>query len=172
MSIAKPGTALPNLSIPLVGGDTRALGPDAQWHLLVVYRGRHCPRCKTYLTKLDGLQPDFAERGVTITVTSADPEDRAVSDRDEFGWTFPLGHSLSLSDMAALGLYVSDPRSEAETDRPFAEPGLFLTNGDGLIHVMSTSNSASVRPDLDVVLDGVKGIQNNGLPIRGLRGQD
>ena len=167
MSIAQPGTALPNLSIPLVGGAPRALGPDAQWHLLAVYRGRHCPRCNTYLTMLDCLQPDFAERGVTITVTSADPEDRAVSDRDEFGWTFPLGHSLSLSDMAALGRYVSDPRSEAETDRPFAEPGLFVINGAGTIQMVDVSNAPFLRPDLDKVLGGITFIRANDYPIRG-----
>ena len=33
--------------------------------------------------------------------------------------------------MQALGLYVSTPRSPQETDRPFAEPGLFLINPDG-----------------------------------------
>ena len=34
--------------------------------------------------------------------------------------------------MLALGLYVSEPRSEEETDRPFAEPGVFVINADGL----------------------------------------
>lgn len=167
-----PGNPLPHLVVPMVGGGERVFGPGSTWQLLIVYRGKHCPRCKTYLNGLEALLPGFAKRGVTVTVTSADPADRAETDKDEFGWTFPLGHSLSLSDMDALGLYISDPRSPAETDRPFAEPGLFLTNEEGLVHVLSTSNAASCRPDLAVILDGVVGIQTNGLPVRGTRGID
>lgn len=33
--------------------------------------------------------------------------------------------------------------------------------------VIATSNSPSVRPDLEVVLDGIIGTQDRGLPIRG-----
>jgi len=165
---ARPGAPLPRIAVPLLGGGAAALSPG--WLLVVVYRGRHCPRCKTYLGKLQALLPAFAEEGVRVLVASADPPERAAADRDEFGWTFPLGHSLSLGDMAALGLFVSDPASAQETDRPFAEPGLFVVNGDGLVHVMAVSNAASCRPDLDVVLDGIRGIRAKGLPIRGLRG--
>jgi len=168
---ARPGTAMPVLAIPLLSGEIRHFGPGERgWSMLVVYRGRHCPRCKTYLARLDGLLDAFGERGVTVTATSADPEDRARADRDEQGWRFSVGHSLSLDDMAALGLYVSDPRSAAETDRPFAEPGLFVVNADGVLHIACVSNAASCRPDLDALLDGIRGIQNNGLPVRGLHG--
>lgn len=162
---------MPALTIPLLGGATRAFGPDeAGWSMLVVYRGRHCPRCKPYLSKLSGLLDGFAELNTTVTVTSADPEDRASADRDAFGWQFDLGHSLSLDDMAKLSLFVSDPTGPQETDRPFAEPGLFVVNPDGLLQVVGLSNAASCRPDLDVVLDGIRGIQTRGLPIRGVRG--
>ncbi|MEM8665593.1 MAG: redoxin domain-containing protein [Pseudomonadota bacterium] len=167
---AAPGAPLPPLSVPLLSGGTRHFGPgEAGWSMLVVYRGRHCPRCKTYLSKLSGMLAAFADLGVTVTVTSADPPERAEADRIEYGWTFDLGHSLSLADMAALGLYVSDPTGPQETDRPFAEPGLFIVNPDGLLHVVGLSNAASCRPDLDVVLDGIGGIQTKGLPIRGRR---
>lgn len=168
---ARPGAPLPAFEVPLVGGGARAFGPQcAGWHLLIVYRGRHCPRCKTYLARLTDLAPEFAAEDVAITVTSADPPERAGADRDENGWGFALGHSLSLSDMDALGLYVSDPRNEAETDRPFAEPGLYVVNPEGLVHVMGVSNAASCRPDLAEVLDGIKGVKARSLPIRGLRG--
>jgi len=41
--------------------------------------------------------------------------------------------------MKSLGLYVSEPRSEQETDRPFAEPGVFVVNADGLLQVLDIS---------------------------------
>ncbi|MEM8550815.1 MAG: redoxin domain-containing protein [Pseudomonadota bacterium] len=166
---AAPGQPMPAITVPLLGGATVSTADGEGWRMLIVYRGRHCPRCKRYLAKLEAMLPDFQETGVDILVTSADPADKAMSDRDEFGWTFPLGHSLSLEDMATLGLYASDPASAAETDRPYAEPGLFAVNPDGLLHVVGISNAASCRPDLDVVLDGIKGIQTRGLPIRGTR---
>ncbi|MCF3936464.1 redoxin domain-containing protein [Acuticoccus sp. M5D2P5] len=171
MTPARPGNPIPSISIPLVDGSVRHFGLDFPgWSMLVVYRGRHCPRCKSYLRKLDGLLGAFAERRVAVVATSADPKERAAADLAEHGWRFALGHSLSLADMNALGLYVSDPVSTEETDRPFAEPGLFVVNPNGLIHVLGISNAASCRPDLDVVLDGIVGIQDKGLPIRGMRG--
>ena len=170
-AVARPGAPMPPLTVPLVGGGTRSFGPDETgWAMLVVYRGRHCPRCKTYLGRLNGLLDGFEGRGVTVTATSADPEDRAQEDRLEFGWRFGLGHSLAEDDMRALGLYVSDLRSEAETDRPFAEPGVFVVNAEGLVHVLCVSNAAAARPDLEALLDGIAGIQDRTLPIRGLRG--
>jgi len=32
----------------LGGGDITVGGPKDNWTLLVVYRGKHCPRCKKY----------------------------------------------------------------------------------------------------------------------------
>lgn len=169
MQAPKPGQPLPRITLNLTDGSTKDLGaPTGEWQVLVVYRGRHCPRCKTYLTKLDGMQAAFAERGAKITLASADPIEKAEADVAEFGWTLPCAYGLSEKDMSDLGLYISDPASPTETDRRFAEPGLYVTNADNLLHVVGISNSASCRPDLDVVLDGIRGIQTKNLPIRGM----
>jgi hypothetical protein len=40
------------------------------------------------------------------------------------GWRFPAGHDLSVPQMRESGLYVSNPHSAPETDRPFARPDL------------------------------------------------
>jgi hypothetical protein len=42
-----------------------------------------------------------------------------------------------------------------ETDQPFFEPGLFMINGDGLIHTLDVSHSPFVRPDLCGALNGI-----------------
>jgi hypothetical protein len=72
--------------------------------------------------------------------------------------------------MHALGLYVSAPRSPQETDRPFAEPGLFVINPAGTVQVVDISNAPWARPDLAAIARGVKRIQELGYPIRGTLG--
>jgi hypothetical protein len=59
--------------------------------------------------------------------------------------------------MKVLGLYVSEPRSEKETDRPFAEPGVFVINADGLLQVLDISNAPFSRPDLAGLATGIEG---------------
>jgi hypothetical protein len=52
-------------------------------------------------------------------------------------------------------------------DQPFFEPGLFMINGDGLIHTLDVSHSPFVRPDLRGALNGITFIRKNNYPIRG-----
>ena len=161
------GSAFPDLRVPRVGGGEVAPASMAGWRLFVVYRGKHCPLCKPYLSQLDTLMAEYAEAGVQVMAASADPAEKAEADLAEFGWRFPLGHSLTPAQMRELGLYISDPRSPQETDRPFAEPGLFLINPEGQVQVVAISNAPWARPDLAAVLRGAKRIQELGYPIRG-----
>jgi len=149
------GAAFPAIVVPRLGGGEIAPAAGAGWRLLVVYRGRHCPLCKIYLNTLDSLLDDFRATGVEVMAVSTDPEAKAAADVAEFGWRFPLG------------LYVSAPRSPEETDRPFAEPGLFLINPAGTIQVLDISNAPFARPDLAAILRGTKLIQARGFPAHG-----
>ena len=87
------------------------------------------------------------------------------------GISFDVGYGLGLEDARTLGLYISEPRSPKETDRPFTEPGVLVVNGDGNLHVIDLANNPFVRPDLDLLLDGLKFIKNpeNNYPIRGTK---
>jgi len=161
------GAAFPDISVARLGGGTLAPAAMEGWRLLVVYRGKHCPLCKPYLTTLDGLIDGFAEAGVQVMAVSADPEEKAASDVAEFGWRFPVGFGLTVPQMHELGLYVSVPRSEKETDRPFAEPGLFLINPQGQVQIVDISNAPFARPDLAAIARGAKRIQEMAYPIRG-----
>ena len=71
--------------------------------------------------------------------------------------------------MQELGLYISIPRSEKETDHNFSEPGLFVVNQDGNIQVIDISNNPFVRPSLPEFVSGINWIRNpeNNYPIRG-----
>ncbi len=69
--------------------------------------------------------------------------------------------------MRELGVYISEPRSAQETDRPFAEPGLFVVNPEHHMQIIDVSNAPAARPALPILLLGLSFIMKNGLPVRG-----
>ena len=87
---------------------------------------------------------------------------------------YRVGYGLSLAQMQELGLYISEPRSPQETDRPFAEPGLFVINDQGTLQITDISNAPFARPSLASLEMGLKFIRNpeNNYPIRGTFGSD
>lgn len=157
----------PSLPISLLGGGT--LDPAAMpgWRVLIVYRGRHCPLCKAYFKTLNGLLDEFKAADVAVVAVSADPKEKAEDDVASEGWRFPVGYGLTLDQMRMLGLYISTPRGPAETDRPFAEPGLFVINPDNRLQIVSISNAPSARPDLAAILRGIKLARERGYGPRG-----
>ena len=162
------GAKFPRVSFATTGGGAIDVAAMPGWRLLAVYRGRHCPLCKKYFKTLDGLAGDFKAAGVTVIAVSADPKEKAEADVAEHGWRFPVGYGLTLDQMRELGLYISEPRSAQETDRPFAEPGLFVINPAGATQIVDISNAPFARPDLATILMGIKLIQERDYPVRGM----
>ena len=103
-----------------------------------------------------------------VVVVSADTLEKAQADQAEFGWTFDLCYGLTEDQMRALGLYISDPLSEAETTGRFAEPGTFAIKPDGTLMLVDISNGPASRPDLDELLDGMRFNIENDRPTRGM----
>ena len=174
MANSKPhvGGTFPRMTVPRLGGGDLVLGaPDSKgsWQMIVVYRGKHCPICTRYLSDLNEVMPDLKRIDIDVVAVSADPEARAKAQTEEAGAAYPVGHSLSVAQMKALGLYISDPRSASETDRPFAEPGLFVVNANGDLQVVDISNAPFARPSLTSMVQGLKFIKDpsNSYPIRG-----
>ncbi|MEJ6399273.1 redoxin domain-containing protein [Yoonia sp. 208BN28-4] len=161
------GSAFPTTEVSKLGGGTITLGQADDWQLIIVYRGQHCPICKKYAKALEPMQSKFADIGVSVALVSGDPEEKAQAFVDETGYTGAVGYDLSIADMQTLGLFVSDPRSPEETDRPFAEPGLYVVNADGNVQMIDVSNAPFLRPDLEGVLNGIKFVRDKGYPIRG-----
>ena len=162
------GKALPVFSANRLDGAPMTFeGSNGQWFLLVVYRGKHCGRCKKYLNKLESMQAQWKEAGFDMLVVSADTLEKANSDQKEFGWTFDMACELSESDMTDLGLYISDPLSPDETDRRFAEPAVFVIRPDNTVQITAISNGPSARPDLEELLDGMIFTIENDKPARG-----
>jgi len=170
MTTQKPrsGEAIPQISFPKLGGGTLNVGgPSDKWTLFIVYRGKHCGRCKKYFKILEGMQSEWHEAGFDIVTVSADPEEKAKADVEEFGWTFDVGYDLSETQMQAMNLYISDPLTPDETDRRFAEPGIFCIRPDGTIQIAAISNGPSARPDLAELLDGMIFTIEHDKPARG-----
>jgi len=164
------GAPFPNLDVARLGGGTLTLGTPRNGHdcqLVVIYRGLHCPICKRYLAQLQDLEDQFNDAGVDVVAVSGDPEDKAAAMADEKDLSLAIGYGLSVDQMHMLGVYVSDPRSPKETDRPFPEPGLFVVNADGALQMVDVSNAPFLRPDLEGVLKGINFVRENDYPIRG-----
>lgn len=161
------GALFPAMSWNGAAGDRVDPASRPGWRLVIVYRGKHCPLCKAQLDTLDGMVEEFKAAGVEVFAVSADPREKAEAQVKENGWTFPVGYDLSIEQMRELGLYVSDPRSPQETDRPFAEPGMYVINPQGRVQIVAVSNAPFARPDLKDVLEGIKFVSSKDYPIRG-----
>ena len=161
------GQKFPTVEWPSVAGGRISLSAEPGWRALIVYRGKHCPICKSYLDTLEQLLDEFSASQIAVSVVSADSREKAEAQVGECRWSFPVAYDMSVSDMRQLGLYVSDPRSPQETDKPFAEPALFVINPEGNIQVIDISNAPFARPDLKALLKGLQFVISKGYPIRG-----
>lgn len=170
MTTAKPNVGAPieQMSFPCLGSDESVtIGQSKdRWTMLFVYRGKHCPRCKRFLNKLNAMLPKWQEV-MDVVVVSSDTQEKAAADMEEFGWDFDLCYGISEAQMRSLGLYVSSPLSEAETTGLFAEPGAFGIRPDGTLMLVDISNGPAARPDLEELLDGMIFNIENNRPERG-----
>lgn len=164
-----PDTQAPALSLPLVGGGTWTLADQTPetFTMVVVYRGLHCPVCKGYLCKLNGLLPMAAEAGVKVVAVSMDPEDRATEAKTAWGLdALDVAYGMTVADVKNWGLYLSTAFKEAENEQ-FAEPGLFWVRPDGRLYLIDISNMPWSRPDIEFLLSKVGFATANNYPARG-----
>ena len=172
MNSQKPdaGVALPQFSAVSVdtGAPVELAVPSGKWQLVIVYRGKHCGRCKKYLNTLQEMQTAWYDAGFDVVAVSADSREKAQMDVAEFGWTFPLACELAESEMKKLGVYISDPLSPDEADGRFSEPAVFVLRTDGAVQIASISNGPAARPDLAELLDGMIFTIENDRPARGM----
>jgi peroxiredoxin len=166
------GSPFPKTEVTLLNGDQINIAtPEngADWKLIVVYRGKHCPLCTKYLNALESHIDDLKAIGLDTIAVSADNKAQLEEHKEKLDVSFPLAYGLTQQQMQELGLYISIPRSEKETNHNFAEPGLFVINQDGNIQVVDISNNPFVRPDINELVSGLQWIRNpdNNYPIRG-----
>ncbi len=167
-----PGAVFPDIDVYGLNDETVRLGQPAQgtdWQIVMVYRGQHCALCTDYLNHLEGFRQRLFDIGVDLVAVSADKKPQLQKHLEKLTVRFPLCYGLTEQQMKKLGLYISTPRSEKENNHPFAEPGLFIINDEGVLHVVAVSNNPFVRPDAEGVVSGLEWIRNpdNHYPIRG-----
>ncbi|KZY34475.1 thioredoxin peroxidase [Roseovarius sp. HI0049] len=166
------GTLFPAIDLPVLSGGTRSLATPRDgfdWQLTIVYRGKHCPLCTTYLKELNAALPDFTAQGTDVLAVSADSEARARAHMEEVAPEFDVAHGLTIPQMQALGLYISGTQNGRDVEAPFAEPGLFVIDDTGLLQITDISNVPFARPDLKWIAKGIgfrRGTMANA-PING-----
>ncbi|MEZ9330928.1 thioredoxin peroxidase [Vibrio breoganii] len=168
----KAGDEFPEMTATLLDGSEVTLGKpkgEANWQAVFVYRGKHCPLCTKYLNEIESYKEAFAAAKVDILAVSGDAKHQLEAHLEQLDISFPIAYGLTEEQMKQLGLYISLPRSEKETDHNFAEPGLFVVNEHGDLHVVDISNNPFVRPELGALTRGLSWIKdpNNHYPIRG-----
>lgn len=164
-----PDTRAPALSLPLVGGGTWSLAEQTpkNFTMVIFYRGLHCPVCKMYLTKLNGLIDMAAAAGVNVVAASMDPEDRATKTKADWGLNnVQIAYGVTAQDVHNWGLYLSTSIKEAENAQ-FAEPGLFWVRPDGRLYLIDIANMPWARPDVEFLLSKVQFAMDNNYPARG-----
>lgn len=164
------GAIFPSISKSTLDGTQRDLSKPLggkDWQMLIVYRGRHCPLCTRFLNELAAFTPRLEALNIDLVAVSGDSKEQLQQHTSKLEVNFPLFYGLSIDEMKSLGLYISHPRSEQETDHPFAEPGLFIINEHGTLQVVDISNNPFVRPDLENLVSGLEWIRKNDYPIRG-----
>lgn len=166
------GSLFPHLMVKDIEGNSLELGKisdNADWRMVVVYRGKHCPLCTKYLNLLETFKEKIEANGVEVVAVSADSQSQLEEHLSSLDVSFPLYHGLNIEQMQSLGLYISNPRSEKETDHQFAEPGLFVINEKGQVQVIDISNGPLARPEIGTLAAGLEFIKSpdNDYPIRG-----
>jgi peroxiredoxin len=166
---ARTRKAAPPLDIDLIDGGRWRLAEakPAAFTMIVVYRGLHCPVCKTYLGDLESRLPEFAKRGVEVVALSTDSRERAERARAEWGLNeLRLGYGLPIATARDWDLYISTAIRDGEPPQ-FAEPGLFLVKPDGSLFYAARTSAPWGRPPLEQMLRGIDVAVERKMPARG-----
>ncbi|MFD1064060.1 peroxiredoxin-like family protein [Winogradskyella litorisediminis] len=164
----KPREITPNLDIDLVNDTHWSLSKQSpeNFTMIVVYRGLHCPVCKTYLEELQGKLDKFEDLGVNVIAISSDTEEKAKEAYDKWDVpNIPIGFEFPIEDARKWGLFISE--GIKNEPKHFVEPGLFLIDKDQKLYWSSVQTMPFARPEFDAVIDGIKYILKEDYPARG-----
>jgi len=169
-----PREKTPDLKLPLLGGGTFDLSAETSERgtLVCFYRGLHCPICATYLTELQRLQDDFAERGVGVVAVSSDGEERTRDMAEKIGEKgLRFAYDLPLQVARDWGLYLTEGRGKTsigiEEPALFSEPGLFVVNADQTLYYGAVQTMPFVRPHFRELIPALDFTAANNYPARG-----
>ena len=165
----KPRQPAPALEVKMTDGSAWSLhaAKPKVFEMVVVYRGLHCPVCKTYLSELEAKLPEFIKRGVDVIAISVDTQERAERAKSEWGLeNLRVGSELSIASAREWELFISRAIREGEPAE-FSEPGLFLVQPDGTLFFASRGSAPWGRPPLDQMLRAIDVVTERKMPARG-----
>jgi peroxiredoxin len=169
-----PRQPVPGLELSLVGGGAWSLAEQTpeNFTMVVFYRGLHCPICSRYLGDLNRKAGKFADKGVSIIVTSTDDAERTATAKEEWGLdAIPVGYGLSLEKSREWGLYVStsNGKTSAGIVEPdmFNEPALYLVRPDGTLYFGTVQTMPFARPSFAEILGAIEKVIEVNYPARG-----
>lgn len=166
----KPNQAVPTLDLPLTIQARFNLADQSpeNFTMLVFYRGKHCPICKTYLEEIGSRLGEITKRGINPFAISMDSKERAeVVDSEWDTGDLPLVYDLSEDKAREYGLFISEKREGSDEPDTFSEPGLFLIRPDGTLFFAQIQSAPFTRPSIDELLSGVDFVMENDYPARG-----
>ena len=169
-----PRQKTPGLTVETIADGSFDLASEGSERGTVIcfYRGLHCPICATYLTELEKLTPQFAERGVSTIAISSDVEDRAQGMAEKIeAKNLRIGYGLSLPVAKEWGLYISTSRGTTsigiEEPALFSEPGLFMVTPEQSLYYGSVQTMPFVRPHFSELVGALDFAIKNNYPARG-----
>ncbi len=92
------GTAFPKIALDGLDGRTEDIGKPrngADWKMVVVYRGRHCPLCTKYLNALEAYKVSLREIGIDLEAVSGDSKAQLERHVEKLNVSFPLYYGLT-----------------------------------------------------------------------------
>ncbi|MGH1483403.1 MAG: peroxiredoxin-like family protein [Geminicoccales bacterium] len=169
-----PRQKTPDLALETLAHGSFDLASDGSERGTVVcfYRGLHCPICASYLTELERLTPEFAERGVKTIALSSDVKERAQAMAEKIkAKQLRIGYDLSLTKAREWGLYISTSRGTTsigiEEPALFSEPGLFMVTPKQALYYGSVQTMPFVRPHFSELLGALDFAISKDYPARG-----
>ena len=92
-----PDKPMHQMTLPTIDGKGLVVsGSNNRWQMMVVYRGLHCPICKTYTAKIEALKDKFDELETDIVFVSGDTAEKAKNFASEVGLELPVAYDLSI----------------------------------------------------------------------------
>lgn len=164
-----PGQKVPPLKVGLQDGSSYDLATESpeNFSVIFVYRGYHCPICKTQLEDLAGRLDDFAKAGISVVAISMDSNERLQKTVEEWDTgDLRLGYNLTPDSATQWGLFLSESISDAEPPQ-FAEPAIFVVKPDRTLYSQYLQNVPFARPRSDDLLSGLEFILEKNYPVRG-----
>ncbi|MGB3608618.1 MAG: peroxiredoxin-like family protein [Psychroserpens sp.] len=164
----KPRTKTPDISIDLVNDTKWKLSDQDPEHftLVVFYRGKHCPVCKTYLETIQKHINEFSDRGVNVIAISSDNEETSKSSYQDWEVSeLPIGFEFSIENAREWGLYISE--GIKKEPKHFIEPAVFLIKPDQTLYASSIQTMPFARPAIKDLLNSIDFVVKNDYPARG-----